>query len=270
MLRAIRGSFPEKRRPEGGPQPIVNRWIAFQQIQSGCQTSDTMDENTHVQLWPPGQHIPRRHARTRQQVIEHSIKEAAEIDVGRRGPGSCGAGGSTSRPECGRQNSGGRAAGSTRRASCRRLPRGLGDRIDHVPSHMGRTEGWPGPSSARPRIAATGSAAAIGRRSARHQDQGIGMFAVVRINLRRNRLRGSNPAGRRCRHPQENRAARQTSPGQPRHNAPWRWRGQRRAGSSERPARHISTPRASGSTTGPPGRSRWQSLGQLGRRSLLQ
>ena len=74
MLRASRRPFPPKRHPQGGPQPIVNRLVPFQQIQSGSQASDTLNENSRVNLRRPGKRIPGRHPWARQQVIEHSVK----------------------------------------------------------------------------------------------------------------------------------------------------------------------------------------------------
>ena len=35
MLRAARRPLPKKRRPQGSAQPIVNRRVAFQQVESG-------------------------------------------------------------------------------------------------------------------------------------------------------------------------------------------------------------------------------------------
>src|SRR5207245_8166733 len=58
MLRAIRRLVPEKRGPQGGPQPFVNRLVAFQQIQSGSQANDAVYENARMQLRGPRKRIP--------------------------------------------------------------------------------------------------------------------------------------------------------------------------------------------------------------------
>src|SRR5476651_375156 len=74
MHRAIRRPFPGKRLLESAAQPVVNRRVTFQQIESRRQAGDTMSENAHMQLRRPRQNIPRGYRWARQQMIEHSIE----------------------------------------------------------------------------------------------------------------------------------------------------------------------------------------------------
>jgi len=71
---AIGRLVPEEGRAQRGAQALVQRGVAFQQIQARRQAGDAMHENADVQLRPPRQHIPGWDLRARQQVIEHSVK----------------------------------------------------------------------------------------------------------------------------------------------------------------------------------------------------
>ena len=73
-IREAVGTLPPSARHARGLEGVVHASRALEQVKSRRQAAHAVDEDGGVDEWSPRQQIPRRHARSRQQAIEHVVE----------------------------------------------------------------------------------------------------------------------------------------------------------------------------------------------------